>query len=350
MPAQTPDAPKRRVPAPYALMFGNREVDSRLFFSVFFLIMPTLFYLTYILSHLFIAPPAPAMAPQEPVVLTEQESVSARVRQLKQLNLWDITSQTRVPQVVFTGYPHDLHTHKDVTVTKKVFLHSLLPVALIALDEVKKERGRLEVIIQKSGLRPEELVFTRDKPASSWADQLSADQVLFIQQLVKKYRTARADLLLKRIDVLPVSLVLAQGAIESSWGRSRFARQGNNLFGIWTWSGKGIVPAQREEGKSHRVRAYDTILDSVRSYLLTINRVTAYEPLRRIRQQTKDPLALSEGLRSYSERREAYVEAVKQVVTHNRLRQYDRLALDTPRTGPGSGLRRAGISAGQGVL
>ncbi|MCF6289540.1 MAG: glucosaminidase domain-containing protein [Desulfobacterales bacterium] len=293
--------------------------------------MTFLVYLTFFLSHIAIAPPQD-LAPGQPVVLASAETntVTARIGQLKQLNLWQITPETRVPAVEFTSYPANLHTFQDVRVTKKIFLHTLLPVAMIALNEVRLERSWLLAIIAKTGYAPDELVFTRqgwEGRPGSWDSFLSSEERDFVYGLVRKYRTARANLLLRRVDVLPISLVLAQGAIESSWGRSRFVRQGNNLFGIWTWGGRGIVPSQREEGKTHKVKAYDSILDSVRGYLLTINRLAAYEPLREIRRQTSDPLALAEGLRLYSERREAYVLDVQEMIRGNDLKRYDRLSL-----------------------
>ncbi|MBE9519635.1 MAG: glucosaminidase domain-containing protein, partial [Proteobacteria bacterium] len=89
--------------------------------------------------------------------------------------------------------------------------------------------------------------------------------------------------------------MLAQGALETSWGRSRFAREGNSIFGMWTWKTKGIVPLKREEGKTHKVKAYDSILDSVRAYQLTLNRLDHYEHLRNLRLETYDSLILAEG-------------------------------------------------------
>ncbi len=339
---QTPQTLNRNDPVPgRSMIFGNRAMDRRFIFLGLFLLMISLLCLTFFLSHLYVAPPQ-GLAPGQPVVLASAESdtVIARIGQLKRLNLWQITPETRVPAVEFTNYPANFHTFRDVQATKKIFLHTLLPVAMIALDEVRLERSWLLAVIAKTGYVPQELVFTKkglDGRPGSWGSSLSSEERDFIHALVKKYRTARADLLIRRVDVLPISLVLAQGAIESSWGRSRFARQGNNLFGIWTWGGKGIIPTRREEGKTHMVKSYDSILDSVRGYLLTINRLAAYQPLREIRQQTSDPLALAAGLHSYSERQEAYVLDVQEMIRRNKLQKYDQLSL---LPGPGQPLDR----------
>ena len=110
-------------------------------------------------------------------------------------------------------------------------------------------------------------------------------------------------------------------------GRSRFAREANNLFGIWTWGEKGIIPARREEGQTHKVKIYDSLLESVRSYILTLNRVSAYNKLREIRRNSFDSLDLAHGLLNYSQRREEYVQDVKKMIQDNNLKAFDRCTL-----------------------
>ena len=96
---------------------------------------------------------------------------------------------------------------------------------------------------------------------------------------------------------------------------------------MWTWKSKGIIPLRRDEGKYHRVSIYDNILDSVRAYHLTLNRLDPYEEFRQLRQYTDDPLIMAEGLAQYSERGEEYVEEIKEVIIANDLQQYDSLSL-----------------------
>lgn len=135
----------------------------------------------------------------------------------------------------------------------------------------------------------------------------------------------RIDLLIKRVDIVPVALALVQAATESGWGRSRFAVEGNNLFGHWCYRrGCGIIPARRSSDAGHEVAAFDSVRQSVARYLHNLNTHDAYEPLRRIRARLRrqdrglDAVALAEGLESYSERREAYVEEIKTVIRVNR--------------------------------
>ena len=149
----------------------------------------------------------------------------------------------------------------------------------------------------------------------------------FIQNLSNVYRTDSALGLLEKVDAIPTSIILAQGALESSWGSSRFTREGNSIFGMWTWKNKGIVPLRRDEGKNHKVRIYDTVLDSIRAYHLTLNRLEPYEEFRQLRQYTDNPLIMAEGLVPYSERGEEYVEEIKKVIIANDLQKYDSFSL-----------------------
>lgn len=131
--------------------------------------------------------------------------------------------------------------------------------------------------------------------------------------------------LLGKVDAVPVTLTLAQAANESSWGQSRFAQEGNNLFGEWCFKpGCGIVPQQRPEGEIYEVQSFSTVNHSVRSYIHNINTHNAYRELRAIRAQARasdrDPtgVELAAGLIRYSERGEAYVEEIRATIRRNR--------------------------------
>lgn len=128
-----------------------------------------------------------------------------------------------------------------------------------------------------------------------------------------------------RIDTVPPALAMVQAAAESAWGRSRFARQANNLFGQWCYEpGCGLVPRRRSQGARHEVAAFESPRQSVRRYLHNLNSHPAYAPLRRIRaglREAGEPpraLALADGLIRYSERRQAYVDEIKAVIRSNR--------------------------------
>ncbi len=204
---------------------------------------------------------------------------------------------------------------------KAIFLRLLQPVVMQALEEIAQERRRLLALTARAGLAPADRV---PEPLQLLALGATVEEAEFLARLGRKYRARTIGDLLARVNVLPPSLILAQGAIESSWGTSRFAQEGNNLFGVWTWSADGIIPIRRDPDKNHRVARYRSILDSVRAYLLNLNRHPAYAMLRELRQQTFDPFVLVQGLEPYSARGAAYIEEVKAIIAANDLHLYDR--------------------------
>jgi Bax protein len=140
---------------------------------------------------------------------------------------------------------------------------------------------------------------------------------------------ASIRLLLRRINIIPSSLVLAQAANESAWGTSRFAIEANNYFGQWCYrEGCGLVPTERDEGLSHEVKNFNSVVDSVKSYLHMLNSGKAYALLRNLRQQRLEeekPLTgyeLAAGLAKYSERGTAYVASIRSLIVANHLQHY----------------------------
>jgi uncharacterized FlgJ-related protein len=141
------------------------------------------------------------------------------------------------------------------------------------------------------------------------------------------------DKALYKLDVIPPGLVLGQAAYESGYGTSRFAVKGNALFGQWTYGGKGLVPEQQRKALGdHRIAAYEWPFDSVRGYFINLSSHPAYEDFRRLRADMKaagQPLSsmkLTEGLKSYSERGEKYVDTLKGIIRVNHLDLADNAA------------------------
>ncbi|WP_221796912.1 glucosaminidase domain-containing protein [Oceanobacter mangrovi] len=204
-------------------------------------------------------------------------------------------------------------SYTDVKQKKKVFFDFMLDLVKRVDEDVLKERHLVE----------------------KWnpADGMSNDMLA----LVEKYRVdenldakATKAELLKRVQVIPPSLVLAQGANESAWGTSRFARTGNNYFGQWCFvKGCGLVPQQRNDGAIHEVAKFDHPLESVRSYVLNLNRHYTYEKLRTLRQQEiakqgyPTGINLAAGLENYSERRMEYVKEIRSMISYNKLDKLD---------------------------
>ncbi|GMA82235.1 hypothetical protein GCM10025855_17680 [Shewanella glacialipiscicola] len=160
---------------------------------------------------------------------------------------------------------------------------------------------------------------------------LSESQRGLLNELFDKYQYAARNIdakslnsLLKRVDIVPESMVLIQAANESGWGSSRFAREGFNFFGEWCFtSGCGIVPSSRGSGKSHEVKVFTSVDESVSSYMRNLNSNTAYTLLRSIRADLRSQELelkadqLIYGLVNYSERQDAYIDELLDMLRHN---------------------------------
>jgi Bax protein len=239
---------------------------------------------------------------------------------LKLHGLWHIKKSARIKPVVFSRYPARLKD-TETAERKRIFLHVLLPAALIAREEIRRDRKFLINAIVQINKDAEAIDF--DPEVGGWQRNLTESSVNRLIDISEKYEEVNAASLLTKVDIIPVSLILAQSAIESAWGSSRFTLHGNNIFGIWTWGDDGMIPEERAAGLNHKVAVFDSLLDSVRAYALMLNKLSAYQRFRDIRNETRDPLYLAEGLLNYSSRRESYVADVKTVIRQNFLKKYD---------------------------
>lgn len=169
-------------------------------------------------------------------------------------------------------------------------------------------------------------------------DPLSDDEQQWVLKLARHMEIKGFDSdvhkswlqLIKRTDTIPLSLLIAQAAIESAWGTSRFAREGNNYFGIWcSRPGCGIVPKQREEGATHEVERYSNISNAIRKYIHILNTRPAFKELRTLRHQQRVSLLsptgtmLIKGLGRYAKNGSEYMETLRKVIRQNRLGLYD---------------------------
>ena len=338
-PPPEPGDPDNKTDSSRMMRFGNRRVQHWALYLSFGIITAVLLYVLQTLGSFYQHTVQPtdttAVERQNKTVPASQKhgATDYLIKKLKQYGLWKIQPAQEVPRFFIDSYPNDLYAIEDIPTKKKVFLNSLLPHALFVRQEALYKRNRLESILSKIECSPADIDFDSalsQEGVCSWSDFLDEDEVSFIQRLCSNYRTTSAESLLERVDAVPTSIILAQGALESSWGSSRFAREGNSVFGMWTWKTPGIVPARRDEGKTHKVKAYDNILDSVRAYHLTLNRLDPYKQFRQLRRQTDDPLILAEGLTLYSERGEEYVEEIKNIILANDLQKYDSCRLSDP--------------------
>jgi len=196
---------------------------------------------------------------------------------------------------------------EDVKEMKKTFFNYLLP-------EINRKNNEIQLIRKKV-----------------IGKELSNQE---LSKLYKKYRINEGfeiEGLLEKIDIIPPSLVLSQAALESNWGRSRFAKFHHNYFGLWCFKrGCGVIPKKRDKGDTHEVAKFSSPEKAIDFYFLSLNRNKSYEILRKIRQDKRSKgqsitgLSLSEGLTNYAEIGYEYVERIRRVIISNELSKYDR--------------------------
>ena len=153
----------------------------------------------------------------------------------------------------------------------------------------------------------------------------------WLNKKYKQYGIPSKDLsVLKiRMDEVPVSLAIAQAAKETGWGTSRFAQQGNALFGQWTWSGEGLKPKEADKNEGHKVMRFNVLQASVRAYQRNLNTHSSYEDFRlaraelRDRSKPLDSLILSRYLDKYAETGNQYVEVLQKIIKQNNLKDFD---------------------------
>jgi len=236
---------------------------------------------------------------------------------------WPPAAGATIPRMTVKSLPGDLENITDNERKKSLFIRALLPGILAENRHIRTLRNRVQTIL-KNGLSTTEL---------------STRQWLY--NVMQTYRV-KGDIkhpsvqqqLLRRLDEIPPALVLAQAANESGWGTSRFAIEGNNLFGIWTFQReKGIIPAARADDMEHTVRAFPNIRASVKAYLYTLNIGKAYKKLRSLREnmrqthQALDAITLADGLINYSQRGNEYINEIRSIIERNQLYLLDSVDL-----------------------
>ena len=225
-----------------------------------------------------------------------------------------------VPRLAVVRLPRDLAEISESDARKALFLRSLLPLVLQANAEIARIRKQVVAALDARG-----------------AGRIGATDALWLEQVAGWYGADPQDDadILRRIDQVPPSLVLAQAAQESGWGSSRFARNANALFGQRVWSDRkpGLAPKDAEDQR-FRVRAFPDLLSSVRAYLHNLNSHRAYAELRARRARARavgtpaDALDLAGSLVAYSEEGTAYVAALRRLIDSNDLAALDALRLD----------------------
>ena len=272
----------------------------------------------------------PAILAQEVVVLAGIEEV---MEWLKAEDWWGEESrdeQLAVPHAIITGINPGWRTASQklpVQHKKEIFYRFMLPLIVHANGMVMERRSRL--LWMQAAIR-----VGRDIPKADM--QALRDGAVLLRVLNVEEAAildassadlpAVMDAMLYKLDIIPAGLALGQAAYESGYATSRFAVDGNALFGQWTYGGKGLVPEQQRKNLGdHRIAAFDWPFDSVRGYFINLMSHPAYEDFRRLRADMRasgKPLTsmeLADGLIRYSERGQEYVDTLKGIMRVNRL-------------------------------
>ena len=247
----------------------------------------------------------------------ETDSVRLSASTIKQLfedtgyELDDVRKKKLVKPVALTLLPQEIKMIENTKKRKEFFIQIVLPLIIQENNNIKLDRKTLFRIINKSN---------NSKSEKNWLDKK-----------YRQYGVKSNDLstLKIRMDEIPVSLAIAQAAKETGWGTSRFAQEGNALFGQWTWSGEGLRPKEAKEGEDHKVMKFNILQASVRAYQRNLNTHSTYKDFRKARAKLRDSnnkldsIELSKYLNKYAETGNQYVEVLQKIIKQNKLQDFD---------------------------
>ena len=256
----------------------------------------------------------------EEKVFVEENDNTVSLNSETALNLFDdvgydlknIRAGQKVKPIYLTKLPKDIKTLGDTKQKRELFIKIILPLILAENEKIKDDRKKLFQILSKN--------FN------------TAGEKVWLKRRFKEYKIDDKDLskLKMRMDIVPVSIALAQAANESGWGTSRFALEGNALFGQWTWSKKGISPKNKDPNQTHKVLQFQVLKASVRAYKNNLNTHNAYKEFReeraRIRENDEaiNGLMLTKYLKNYASIGEQYVRILESIIKNNSLTDFDK--------------------------
>ena len=226
-------------------------------------------------------------------------------------NLEDVRKNKLVKPISLTLLPNEIKKIENTKKRKDLFIQIILPLIIKENNNIKLDRKKLFSILNKS---------KNTKVEKSW-----------LNSKFKQYGVTNKDLstLKIRMDEIPTSMAIAQAAKETGWGTSRFAQEGNALFGQWTWSGDGIKPSGADNDSTHKVMKFKVLQASVRAYQRNLNTHSSYKKFRSARAELRDEekkldsMVLSDYLDKYAETGKEYVRVLQQIIKQNNLTDFD---------------------------
>ena len=230
-------------------------------------------------------------------------------------DLGKVRSQKLVKPIYFTQFPRDLDALQNTKLKKETFIKIVLPLIVAENERIIADRKKLILLSDKK--------FTTDLE-KQW-----------LRQKLLEYKVKKGNIneLLLRMDIIPTSIALAQAAKESGWGTSRFALEGNAIFGQWTWSGQGIAPLDRESNKNHKILKFPILRASVKAYQNNLNTHKSYLKFRKKRSSLREKkkkisgLELTETLNNYAQTGSEYTKILNQIIRQNRLTDFEPVKL-----------------------
>ena len=223
--------------------------------------------------------------------------------------------EKKVQPIYFTQFPKDLDEIQSVKLKKETFIKIVLPLVVAENEKILEDRFKLKKITSRK--------ITTDKE-KQWLRQK------FLEYKVKK---GNVEELKTKMDIIPSSIALAQAAKESGWGTSRFALEGNAIFGQWTWNGQGIAPLDRDKSKNHKILKFPILRASVKAYKNNLNTHKSYIKFRSMRKDLREKnkkitgLVLTKTLDNYAETGGEYTKILEQIITQNRLMDFELVRL-----------------------
>ena len=226
-------------------------------------------------------------------------------------DLADVRKKKLVKPVSLSLLPAEIKMIENTKQRKELFIQIILPLVIMENNNIKLDRIRLFSVLNKS--------------------KNTTNEKNWLESKFKQYGVINKDLstLKIRLDTIPVSMAIAQAAKETGWGTSRFAQEGNALFGQWTWTGEGIKPAGADDDSTHKVMKFKVLQASVKAYHRNLNTHSSYKEFRSARAQLRDEekeldsLILSEYLDKYAETGKEYVKILQQIINQNQLTDFD---------------------------